>query len=261
MNALILAAGYATRLYPLTKDFPKPLLQVGDRTILDHLLDQVESLAALKRIVLVTNHRFLPHFDQWLKTRSEGKPLTLLDDGTISNENRLGAVGDLHLALEQGGLDDDLLVTAADNILRLPTGGLCSRLPDPATCQLCVHRVDDPGSYAHGHRGPGHGRPGVGIRGKTRTPKSNWGVPPLYLFPRAALRRVGEFLVAGGSPEAPGHFIQWLYRVEPVFAWHVSGSIIDIGTLESLAVRHGRYWPKRAMLERDGRRRPRTPKY
>lgn len=235
MKALILAAGYATRLYPLTKNFPKPLLEVGGRTILDHLVDQMESIPALNGIVLVTNRRFFPMFERWNKARSSRKPLQLLDDGTSSNEDRLGAIGDLRFALETTSLEEGLLVTAADNILRFPLAGLVAAFQSRPAAHICVHHLED----IHRLR-----RTGVVLLDsenrvkefaeKPKEPRSNWAVPPLYIFPRATLRRVPEYLAAGGSTEAPGNFIEWLCHQEPVFAYPIPGSILDIGTPESL---------------------------
>ena len=115
MKCLILAAGYATRLYPLTENFPKPLLKVGEKTILDWLVDDLDSAGVIDGYVVISNHKYASHFERW----AEGKPqrISVVDDGTESNETRLGAVRDIQFAMEQLGLDDDLLVIAGDNVL------------------------------------------------------------------------------------------------------------------------------------------------
>jgi|WetSurMetagenome_2_1015567.scaffolds.fasta_scaffold231861_1 glucose-1-phosphate thymidylyltransferase len=235
MNALILAAGYATRLYPLTKDFPKPLLDIGGRTILDHLVDQLERIAVVSRIVLVTNRRFAPVFRAWQQARSASKPVEILDDGTACNEDRLGAVGDLRWAIQQVPLDNDLLVTAADNLLRFPLAEFVAAFQARRATQVCVHVVED----ADRRR-----RTGIAVLGeedrvlefaeKPPEPKTHWAVPPIYAFPRRTLSQVSAYLDAGGSPEAPGHFIEWLCQKERVFAYRIQGSILDIGTPQSL---------------------------
>ena len=115
MKCLILAAGYATRLYPLTENFPKPLLKVGDKTILDWLIDDIDSSGVVEEYIVISNHKFIAHFTQWVKTKSQ--KITVLDDGSVSNETRLGAVMDIQFAIDQLGLDDDLLVIAGDNVL------------------------------------------------------------------------------------------------------------------------------------------------
>jgi glucose-1-phosphate thymidylyltransferase len=235
VNALILAAGYATRLYPLTKDFPKPLLEVGGRAILDHLVDQLEGLATLARIVVVTNHRFAPRFEEWRKTRAAARPLEVLDDGTICNENRLGAVGDLRFALAQARLNDDLLVAAGDNIFQFPLAGFVEAFRARPAAHLCVHWVEDLARCR---------RTGIAVLGeddrviefqeKPEQPKSRWGVPPLYVFPRATLQKLASYAEEGGSNETPGYFMAWLHRREPVYAFRAPGAVLDIGTLESL---------------------------
>ena len=120
MKAIILAAGYATRLYPLTKDTPKALLPVAGRTILDRLLDGMRAIPEIDHIHLVTNHRFAPAFEEWRQTAQVHCPITVHDDGTTSNEDRLGAVGDIAFVLERAGIDDDLFVAASDNLFTFP---------------------------------------------------------------------------------------------------------------------------------------------
>ena len=242
MNALILAAGYATRLYPLTKDFPKPLLEVGGRTILDHLIEQLDGIAVIDRIWLITNHRFLPHFNAWREQRGGPKPVELIDDGTLTNENRLGAVGDLRFALERAGMEDDLLVTAADNLLQFPLAEFVSAFQRCPVTHLVVHEVTDPARLRRtGVVVLGEGDRVLEFAEKPAEPKTNLAVPPIYLFARSTLPRVAEYLAGGGSPEAPGHFIEWLCRQEPVRAHRIRGSILDIGTPESLAAARARF--------------------
>ncbi|MBR0443052.1 MAG: NTP transferase domain-containing protein, partial [Clostridia bacterium] len=115
MKCLILAAGYATRLYPLTENFPKPLLQVQGKTILDHLIEDIDTMGAVDEYVVISNHKFAHHFDAWAKKKSQ--KITVVDDGTSSNETRLGAVRDIQFAIDALGLDDDMLVIAGDNLL------------------------------------------------------------------------------------------------------------------------------------------------
>ena len=115
MKCLILAAGYATRLYPLTENYPKPLLKVGDKTILDWLVDDIDTAGAVDEYVVISNHKFACHFEDWAKTKSQ--KITVVDDGTDTNETRLGAVKDIQFAIDNLGLDDDMLVIAGDNVL------------------------------------------------------------------------------------------------------------------------------------------------
>jgi glucose-1-phosphate thymidylyltransferase len=236
VQAVILAAGYATRLHPLTLELPKPLLAVGDRTILDHLVDALEALPELTAIHLVTNHRFADRFAAWRERRAARLPIMLLDDGSTANENRLGAVADLALAIERHALDDDLLVSAADNLYRFPLAGLVAAFRARPAVWLCVHEV----ASLEARR-----RTGIAVLGaddrvlafaeKPAEPRSAWGVPPLYAFPRRALPRVREHLARGGIPDSPGNLTEWLCTVEPVYAHRVTGSILEVGSPETLA--------------------------
>lgn len=235
MNAVILAAGYATRLYPLTKDFPKPLLKIGDRTILDLLVDQLETLDDLREIALVSNHRFAPLFDHWIQARGSKKMISLLDDGTVSLEDRLGALGDLRLALAGGLLADDLLVLAGDNVLRFPLAGLVRAFRQRKSPHICVHRVDDPQRLRRtGVAELDADNRVIAFAEKPGDPKTHWAVPPIYVLTREILPDVASHLSAAGNMDAPGHLIEWLCKRTAVFAHQIPGSILDVGTHESL---------------------------
>jgi glucose-1-phosphate thymidylyltransferase len=246
LKALIIAAGYATRLYPLTKNFPKPLLEVGGKTILDHLVDQIKTIEEIDEVFLITNHKFYGQFQDWARDRmceskeavqaQTGVRLEVIDDGTTSNEDRLGAVGDVQFSIEERGIADDLLVCAADNILQFPLASLASRFRTNPAAHICVRVIEDPEDRK---------RRGIAVLGeddrvmdfkeKPVEPASHWGAPPLYLYPRDSLGRVAEYLNGGGTADAPGHLVEWLCRVEPVFAYRIEGSVLDIGNPESLA--------------------------
>jgi glucose-1-phosphate thymidylyltransferase len=221
VTVLIIAAGYATRLYPLTVDFPKPLLEVGGRTILDHLLEQIEAIPGIDAVRLITNSRF---------------DVDIIDNGTVSNEDRLGAVGDIRFAVEARDIDDDLLVCAADNILLFPLADFVAAFRARPTAHVCVRAIED----VEDRR-----RRGIVLLAdddrvlefeeKPEEPKSEWAVPPIYFYPRATLPRIREYLDAGGTADAPGHLVEWLCRVEPVYAYRIDGTVLDIGNHASLA--------------------------
>lgn len=139
MKNIIIAAGYATRLYPLTENFPKPLLKVGSRNILERMLDDIDQLPEIDSHIIVTNHRFAPVFEEWLSTTSYTKPVTIIDDGTSTNETRLGAVRDLLLALERCDVDDDIMVLAADNILEFTLRGFVDYFKEKDTSVIMCH--------------------------------------------------------------------------------------------------------------------------
>lgn len=234
MKIVILAAGYATRLYPLTEYFPKPLLEVGGRTILDRLLDQTRGELPTEECLLISNRRFAAAFERWAAQRSDPR-LRVLDDGSTAPENRLGAIGDLAFAMERMGEPDDLFVAAADNIFEFPLGDLISAFRRSPGVWVCVHEVTDPARQRR--TGIAELAPDgrlIGFEEKPASPRSCWAVPPLYCFDRGAAARVKEYLAEGRSPDSPGRFIEWLAPRVEVRAVRVRGTIHDIGTMESL---------------------------
>ncbi len=234
MKAIILAAGYATRLYPLTENFPKPLLEVGGKTILDHLIDQIETISDIDRAYLVTNRRFHGHFVDWARTgRSQ---IDILDDGTTSNDDRLGAVGDLRFALETRAIADDVIVLAADNILLFSLQNFVDAFKaNPASHITVRHNPDCEDRKRRGNVLLDENNRVLQFIEKPRAPISEWSVPPLYIYPSTTLPRVKEYIANGGTPDAPGHFAEWLHTREPVYAHEIEGRVLDIGNRESLA--------------------------
>ncbi len=232
MKCLILAAGYATRLYPLTENFPKPLLKVGDKTILDWLIDDIDAAGVVDGYVVISNHKFAHHFDNWAKTKKQN--ITVVDDGTESNETRLGAVKDIQFAIEKLGLDDDMLVIAGDNLLDF---SLCRfiayaqekkascilRYYEPETKRLLksgVVTVDDTDLV-------------LKMTEKSPNPESNWCTPPFYYYTEQDARLVAKGIAAGCGTDAPGSYIAWLCTQTSVYAMEMPGSRYDIGNLES----------------------------
>ncbi len=245
MNAIILAAGYATRLYPLTKNFPKPLLEVGGQTILDHLVDQIRDIGDIDRVHLVTNSRFAGHFQTWLSERGStakaedrahrGLRITIHDDGTTSNDDRLGAIGDLRFVIARADADDDLLVCAADNILQWKLNDLVKTWKRNGEFHICVrHEEDREDLKKRGNAVLDADDRVVEFVEKPTEPKSNWAVPPFYIYPRSSVSLIDDYLEQG-SGDAPGQFVEWLFDHIPVYAHKIEGTILDIGNPESLA--------------------------
>jgi glucose-1-phosphate thymidylyltransferase len=229
MKCLILAAGYATRLYPLTENFPKPLLKVGDKTILDWLIDDIGEAA--DSFVVISNHKFAEHFEKW----AEGRPdITVLDDGTSSNETRLGAVRDIEFAIETLGIDDDVLVIAGDNVLDFSLRTFIDYAKAKGTS--CVMRYFEPSIEKLRKTGVAK----VDEEGlildmveKPASPESHWCTPPFYFYQRKDLPLVRKGIESGCGVDAPGSFIAWLSKEVPVHAMAMPGRRYDIGNLES----------------------------
>ena len=253
MKCLILAAGYATRLYPLTENFPKPLLKVGEKTILDWLMDDIASSGVVDRFIVVSNHKFATIFSQWAGERvvppshvaeggtvaggtalSSAGTVTVLDDGTESNETRLGAVRDIQLAIERCALDDDLLVIAGDNLLDFSLVQFIEYGRAKGTS--CVMRYWEPSVEKLRKTGVASVDPDgriLSMEEKPADPKSHWCCPPFYFYRREDLPLVAKGIAEGCGVDAPGSFIAWLSTQVPVHAFEMPGRRYDIGNLSS----------------------------
>ncbi len=232
MKCLILAAGYATRLYPLTENFPKPLLEVKGKTILDWLVDDLDTLGEINEYVVISNHRFAHHFEAWAKTKS--MPVTVVDDGTDTNETRLGAVKDIQFAIDKLGLQEDLLVIAGDNVLDFSLTRFVRYALEKKTA--CILRYYEPRPEKLRKSGVvvlGEGDRVLQMQEKPAQPPSAWCCPPFYYYTAEAARLVETGIASGCGTDAPGSFIAWLCERIPVHAMEMPGSRYDIGDLES----------------------------
>ena len=236
MKCLILAAGYATRLYPLTENFPKPLLKVCEKSILDWLVDDLVETTDIDEFVLISNHMFATHFDEWMNNKEKTRfyEITVIDDGTSTNESRLGAVKDIQLAVEKLKLTDDLLVMAGDNVLDFSLSKFVEFAKKKDTsCVMCheenelkkqqktaiitVDKNDLITSYEE----------------KPKEPKGNLAVPPFYCYRSVDVKRIQEALDSGCGYDAPGSFAAWLSKQTPMHAYKMPGKRYDIGDINS----------------------------
>ncbi len=232
MKCLILAAGYATRLYPLTENFPKPLLKVGDKTILDWLVDDIDTTQKIDEYVVISNHKFAHHFEDWAKTKSQ--KILVADDGTETNETRLGAVKDILFAIEKYGLDDDMLVIAGDNVLDFSlTRFIAYAKEKNASAIMRYYEADERKLLKCGVVTVDEGDRVLAMTEKSPTPATHWCTPPFYFYRKEDARLVAEGIKEGCGVDAPGSFIAWLCRKSPVYAMEMPGKRYDIGNLES----------------------------
>lgn len=235
MKAIILAAGYATRLYPETKDFPKALLSVGGRPMLDHLADGIRAIDEIDRTIVVSNEKFYSHFAAWRDARGD-ESIVVLNDGTSENGARLGAIGDMMFAIDEQGIDEDILVVAGDNYLRIRLSDFYQRYVDLGREPLllgqrsedeemlrrfAVAKADETGRVSE-------------LVEKPERPASDLAIFALYLYPRKTLARLREFIAQGNAQDAPGAFPQWLHTREPVYVCITQEPCYDIGTPEAL---------------------------
>lgn len=233
MKCLILAAGYATRLYPLTENFPKPLLKVGEKTILDWLIDDIDTLGMVDQYVVISNHKFAQHFDAWAKEKSQN--IVVVDDGTSTNETRLGAVCDVQYAIDQLKLDDDMLVIAGDNVLDFSLTKFMAYAEQKKTsCIMRYYEASEQKLTKCGVVEIDEQDRILGMEEKPAQPKSHWCCPPFYFYAREDAKRVREAIDGKEcGTDAPGSFIAWLCKKTAVHAMEMPGSRYDIGNIES----------------------------
>ena len=237
MKAVVLAAGYATRLYPLTENKPKCLLKVGGVTILDRLAEQLNAISTLDEVILVTNARFYDQLNEWKKSSHARVPIRILNDKTTSNDNRLGAVGDLGLVLREAGIKDDVLLLASDNLFeqslrefviyaRSKHDSVAIGMFDLGRPELAAKKFGVIETAASGEV--------TGFQEKPEKPKSSLIGMGVYYFPAATLSFVEEYLKDKNAGDAPGHFIHWLLGRVQIFSLLFRGLWYDIGDLKSL---------------------------
>ena len=232
MKCLILAAGYATRLYPLTENFPKPLLKVGEKTILDWLVDDIDGAGLVDEYVVISNHKFACHFEDWANTKAQ--KITVVDDGTDTNETRLGAVKDIQFAIDSLGLDDDMLVIAGDNVLDFSLTKFVEYAKAKNTsCIMRYYEPDDKKLLKCGVVTIDDSDKVINMTEKSPTPATHWCCPPFYYYTRNDAKLVQKGIDSGCGTDAPGSYIAWLCTQTAVHAMEMPGSRYDIGNLES----------------------------
>ena len=232
MKCLILAAGYATRLYPLTENFPKPLLTVGEKTILDWLVDDIDTANIVDEYIVISNHKFANHFENWAKTKMQ--KITVVDDGTDTNETRLGAVKDIQFAIEKLKLDDDMLVIAGDNVLDFSLTKFIEYAREKhAACVMRYYEPEDKKLLKSGVVVIDKSDKILSMTEKSPTPASHWCCPPFYYYAREDARLVQKGIDSGCGTDAPGSYIAWLCKQTTVYAMEMPGKRYDIGNLES----------------------------
>jgi glucose-1-phosphate thymidylyltransferase len=231
MKALVLAAGYATRLYPLTLDRPKALLEVGGRPMLDRILERLEAMGVDETIV-VTNAKFTPHFEEWAGGRAG---VTIVNDGTTSNDDRLGAIGDIAFVLDQLHVDDDLVVVAGDNLFSEDISGFAAYGQEVDAPVLAIHDVGELSLMREYNQVEvdSEGRVTF-MEEKPENARTTLAGIALYYYPRRALPLIRQYLAEGNNPDQPGRLPEWLYAHTPVYTWQLPGGWYDIGSAETL---------------------------
>ena len=238
MKILILAAGYATRLYPLTLTLPKPLLPVAGKPMIEHVLDNLAPIGGIDRVYVVTNAKFAAHFEKWSQAYRAAKSklrFTIVNDGSTDDSNKLGAIGDIHRVITQEKIEDDLIVVAGDNLFSESLedfGAYCRKINAPVLAVYDVGNLEEIKKY-NSISLDAAGRITF-FEEKPKNPTSTLTGIALYYFPADVVKMINTYIAEGNNPDQPGRFIQWLYPRVPVRTWRVPGRWFDIGSKETL---------------------------
>lgn len=235
MKCIILAAGYATRLYPLTENFPKPLLDIQGKSILEWLLDDIQTIPLINEVVIVSNHKFYEKFLLWKDSLNTRLTVTVIDDGSTTNENRLGAVKDIGFAIEKCKIKDDVLIMAGDNLLDFSVRGFIDFFREKnASCIMCHYEPSVDRLRRTGVAVIDKNSKVLQMQEKPQEPLSNWAVPPFYIYPRKDLHYILEGIASNVcGTDAPGSLIAWFCQKADVYAYPMPGKRYDIGNTES----------------------------
>lgn len=234
MKAILLVAGYATRLYPLTKDMPKALLKIGDKEILTHIYEQIETLKNVSEVYVITNHKFYNHFCQWTERVENTKKITVIDDGTTNENNRKGAIGDIKYTIDKQNINEDIIVIAGDNFFTYKLKDMYDYYEKVKDNCVCVKEIDDIQQLrAFAVASVDKNNKIVDLEEKPQNPKSNIAVFATYIYTKSTIPMFEQYIKEKNNPDAPGYFVEWLYKIKNVYAYKFQGECYDIGTLES----------------------------
>ena len=255
MKNIVIAAGYATRLGELTRNFPKPLLQIGQNTILGRMMDDIDRIPQIDEHIIITNHKFAPIFEEWAGKQTYTKPITILDDGTETNDTRLGAVCDLLMAIDHIehrqqplptdssvilseakdlNTPTDLLVVAADNLLFFSFQEFVDfALQKGTSCIMCHEQPSIEKLQRTGVIVMDEQNKVLNMEEKPQVPKSHWAVPPFYIYLKKDLDLVKQSVANGCGKDAPGNLAHYMVEKTTMHAWPMSAGRFDIGSLDT----------------------------
>ena len=234
MKNIVIAAGYATRLGELTKNFPKPLLKIGENTILGRMLNDIDKIPEIDEHIIITNHKFAGIFEEWASGQSYTKPVTIVDDGTETNDTRLGAVCDLLYAMDKLKIDDDMLVVAADNILFFSFQEFVDFAKAKGTsCIMCHEQPSIEKLQRTGVIVLDDNDKVLNMEEKPQEPKSHLAVPPFYIYLKKDLEKVRHSVENGCGKDAPGNLAHYMVEQVEMHAWKMTAGRFDIGSLDT----------------------------
>lgn len=238
MKNIVIAAGYATRLGALTANYPKPLLKIGEKSILERMLDDIDQIEDIDEHIIISNHRFAHHFEEWKQQMNYSKPITIIDDMTETNDTRLGAVCDLLYAMDKLSIDDDMLVVAADNLLFFTFADFVKFAKEKdSSCIICHEQPSKEKLQRTGVVVLDENNRVLNMEEKPQEPKSTWAVPPFYIYLKKDLDLVRHSVENGCGKDAPGNLAHYLCDHTTMHAWPMAGTgenlRFDIGSLDT----------------------------
>ena len=243
MKCILLCAGYATRLFPLTENFPKALLEIEKgKPLLDYILEEVNTINEVDEIYLVTNDKYYEHFKTWALEKDNSKKIKVINDNTDSNDNRLGAIGDIKYVIDKENTKDDLLIIAGDNLFDYKLKDVIDYYNKKKAITICAKQIDDINilkSFAVAKLDSDDRI--LDLEEKPSEPKSNIGVYATYIYPKFVIGEIDKYLKEGNKPDAPGYLVEYLYKKYPVYGYKFDGNCYDVGTFESLDIVRKKY--------------------
>lgn len=234
MDAIILAAGYATRLYPLTENTPKSLLNVAGKPIIEHIINKLEQVSSIDKIYIVTNDKFEQHFKKWLGSFDANKPIEIINDGTKSNEDRLGALGDINHTINLKNLNNDIIVVAGDNLFEASLSDVANLFKKKKSNIIVLHDVKDFELAKHYGIVEINNDLIVNFEEKPVAPKSTLASTGIYLFTKKTKSLIQKYIAQGNNPDKTGTFIEWLHKRDKVYSFITDKKWYDIGSIDEL---------------------------
>ncbi len=246
MKAVVLAAGYATRLYPLTENQPKPLLNVGDKPIVEWIVDKIEKVRRVDEIFIVTNHKFYPMFKEWLRGYKTNKKIKIVNDGTLKSDDRLGGIGDLNYVIKEERVEDNVLMIAGDNLFGFSLREFLDYFKEKKSTVLAFKDLKEKEKVAN--------RFGVGVldedhklvnfEEKPKYPSSALAATCCYIFTKKDIKKVAEYAEKSERWDDPGDMIKWLIERSVVHGFVFEEPWFDIGSFEGLE-KAGKFYEKK----------------
>ena len=234
MDAIVLAAGYATRLHPLTENTPKPLLKVAGKPIIEHIINKLEELDIVNKVYIVTNDKFEKNFKEWLHNFNAKKPIEVINDNTKSNDDRLGALGDIHYTIKTKNIQNDIIVIAGDNLFELSLHEVAAIFRKRRHNVIVLYDVKDLELAKHYGVVDVKDNVVVHFEEKPSNPKSTLISTGIYLFPKKTISLIEKYISQGNNPDKTGDFIEWLHERDEIYAYITEKAWYDIGNFEQL---------------------------